>query len=623
MIALWLFASSAAFGQTLPPHPSGWQLIYHTDFESGTSTDWTLTSNPNLIGSWSIVKDGTNSVFEGLNNATVELAQRPFADFLLRFRLRIQPNANLIVFFRRGGGACGREWVGLSEGPIGYSRTMACNGSTDFSQSGSGSSGVVAGNWSTVDLVAIGGSTNVYVNGTLQFAGSDPAPLVVGSLDFGSSSPAVDIDDVQIYGPPQDSVANQLVWDNTGGPPGGIGYDVRMRMDLPSRMYATDNFTGVNISDDNGMTWYTSNNGITARAGFSGDAIPIFTLTVDPHNPNNVWVGTRNARGVYKSADAGATWTVKTRGIVENNITFRGITIDPRTANLMYAAAEVPSLEYAGQNIMGLRFGESKGVVYRSTDGGENWAPIWRGDALARYVWVDPRNSNVIYVSTGFFDVEPANSDPVNMKPGGVGVLKTTDGGQTWTALNQTNGLMDLYIGTLAMNPQNPDVLLAGSSSPYPSTTGSGLFVTFNGGATWANGVFANGGSPGGAWSAVTFAPGDPNVAYAAGPCSFLRSADMGKTWTTMSGQCSGLSSQSYGPPGLRAGTPVALQVDPRNSNRMFQNNYTGGNFLSEDGGMTWTLASKGYTGPGRGGGERSDDSRTRLFRRAPGYVSQ
>jgi hypothetical protein len=65
------------------------------------------------------------------------------------------------------------------------------------------------------------------------------------------------------------------------------------------------------------------------------------------------------------------------------------------------------------------------------------------------------------------------------------------------------------------------------------------------------------------------------------------------------------------------------LQVDPRNSNRMFQNNYTGGNFLSEDGGMTWTLASKGYTGPGRGGGERSDDSRTRLFRRAPGYVSQ
>ncbi|MHC4703596.1 MAG: WD40/YVTN/BNR-like repeat-containing protein, partial [Planctomycetota bacterium] len=46
-----------------------------------------------------------------------------------------------------------------------------------------------------------------------------------------------------------------------------------------------------------------------------------------------------------------------------------------------------------------------------------------------------------------------------------------------------------------------------------------------------------------------------------------------------------------------RAGFPIDLQVDPRDPNRLFANNYGGGNFLSEDGGQTWTVASTGYTG--------------------------
>lgn len=593
-LAWLLSAALPASGQTAPPHPPSWRLLYESSFSPGSLEDWRTTTDPNLIGSWSIVADGSNWALEGVNQGTIELEQRQFSDFLMRFRLRLTSDSGLIVFFRQLNHGCARAWASLNQGVMEVSRAGSCGPDIDFTARGTGSTGLFPGTWAAVDLLVEGGRTRIYVDGALELDALDPNPLTVGTLALSvpGGSP-VALGQLRIYGPPEDSVQDVLLWTKTGGPPGGIGYDVRMRQDQPARMYATDISSGVNVSDDEGVTWRSSNRGIVARAGTSSDAIPIFTLTIDPHHPDAVWAGTRFARGLYKSTDAGATWTPKTRGIVENDLSFRGVTVDPLDPKLVYAAAEVPSREYSGEDLMGLRFTKSKGVVYRSTDGGENWSAIWRGDALARFVFVDPRNTNVVYVSTGFFDIEPANADPVAKTPGGVGILKTTDGGATWTALNEANGISDLYLGTLAMNPGNPDVLLTGSSDiNYPNVV-TGLFVTLDGGTTWTRGAFTSGGHPGGMWNAVAYAPGDPNVAYAAGPASFLRSTDMGRTWTVMAGGGAG----SYGPPGLLPGVPVALAVDPRNANRVFQNNYTGGNFLTEDGGVTWTLASKGYVG--------------------------
>ncbi|NIT78763.1 MAG: hypothetical protein GWO44_18200, partial [Thermoplasmata archaeon] len=59
----------------------------------------------------------------------------------------------------------------------------------------------------------------------------------------------------------------------------------------------------------------------------------------------------------------------------------------------------------------------------------------------------DPRDPDVLYVSTGIFDREAANSIPDSRTPGGVGIIKSTDGGQTWREVN--NGLANLYVGTL------------------------------------------------------------------------------------------------------------------------------------------------------------------------------
>ena len=89
-------------------------------------------------------------------------------------------------------------------------------------------------------------------------------------------------------------------WIRTGGPLGGLGYDVRMHPDNPDLMYVTDAYAGVFISEDGGLTWQPSNEGITDRSGESQDAIPVFCLTIDPHNPDIIWSGTQYSGGIFE-----------------------------------------------------------------------------------------------------------------------------------------------------------------------------------------------------------------------------------------------------------------------------------------------------------------------------------
>jgi hypothetical protein len=173
--------------------------------------------------------------------------------------------------------------------------------------------------WYTVEIVGVGATTDVYVDGTLKLEYVDPTPLVAGSVSLECLKQA-DFDDIEISGPPPPVLPT---WVKTGGPVGGIGYDIKMRTGNPDVLYVTDANSGLHISTDGGQTWVASNQGLT-RNGISGDAVPIFCATVDPNNPDTVWVGTQNARGIYKSVDGGKTWIPRINGIVESNgISFR------------------------------------------------------------------------------------------------------------------------------------------------------------------------------------------------------------------------------------------------------------------------------------------------------------
>lgn len=386
-------------------------------------------------------------------------------------------------------------------------------------------------------------------------------------------------------------------WVSMGGPLGGLGYDVRIHPGDKNVMYVTDNFAGVSKTIDNGQTWSPSNSGITTKGGTSGDAVNIFSLTLDPNNPNTIWAGTfgdGQAFGVFKSTDGGTTWTRKNNGMTLGGnfaLIFRGFTIQQGNSNVVYAQAEVRTTP----DLNGWQFFRSKGRVYKTVDGGENWQLIWEGNALARYLIIDPGNPNILYVSHGIFDIEPFDSDCKNGVYAGLGVLKSSDAGQTWSAIN--NGLTDLTVGSLRMHPTNSQILFAATGNIACSGFGtanvlSGVFKTTNGGALWTKVITAHDGEP---FTVVNFSPSNPNTVYVGSPLAFYRSDDLGSTWTAR--QKTGFP--MWGPPGIGAGFPIDAVVDPDNANTLYANNYAGGVFRSADGAATWESWSKGYTGDG------------------------
>ncbi len=377
-------------------------------------------------------------------------------------------------------------------------------------------------------------------------------------------------------------------WVKTGGPPGGLGYDVRIHPNAKNVMYVTDNFSGVNRSTSAGETWWSSNTGISVRSGPTGDGYPIFSLTIDQNNPDCIWAGTQGdvgEYGVFRSDDGGATWSKKINGITlggDIGLVFRGFTIQEGNSDVVYAQAEVPTVS------QGWNFNRVRGRVFKTTDRGESWFEIWEGDNLARYLIVDPVDPDVLYLSTGIFDREAYDSDCENGVLGGEGVLKSTDGGATWTPVN--NGLTDTYVGCLRMHPENPSVLYAAASgidACLRDESGiSGLYRTTDGGGSWTRLVEGN-------KTTVNFSPSDPDIIYAGFEDAFFRSEDGGSTWSRFTRPSGG----SYGPLGVIAGIPIDVIVDPDDPYTLYVNNYGGGVFRSTDGAETWEVWSRGYTG--------------------------
>jgi photosystem II stability/assembly factor-like uncharacterized protein len=382
-------------------------------------------------------------------------------------------------------------------------------------------------------------------------------------------------------------------WIKLGGPLGGLGYDVRISPTDKKVMFVTDNFAGVNRSTNGGATWASSNTGITIRAGNSHDAIPIFSLTVDPNNPQRVWAGTAGEGsqfGVFRSDDGGLTWVPRVTGIDLNgalNLTFRGFTVRPGNSDVVFAQCGVST------GLQGREFERQQGRIYKTTNGGGAWTLVWSGDSLARYVIVHPTDPNTLYASTGFFDREAYNHDCSSGVPGGgVGVLKSTNGGASWSQTN--SGLTDLYVGSLRMHPQNPNVLLAGTGNNACSRLAnnsvvSGVFRTEDGGASWTKVVVND------IINGVVFSPSNPDIAYAGSFSAIYRSTDAGRTWIIRQGGAAGAF--VWGPQGVRAGFPIDLTLDPAFPDVVYANNYGGGVFRSVSGGSSWDDWSQGYSG--------------------------
>jgi photosystem II stability/assembly factor-like uncharacterized protein len=558
-------------------------LIYQENFEDRQAQGWEI--NPG----WEIIQEDNNQVLAGKGHVWA-YSNISYDDYKLTFRIKvIRGMIHLVYHFNDKG----RYFIGFMEnGTYLQKQYWPDTFLTDLASSNNAHQ---LNQWHTVEISNQGAELQFTVDGKKEWTYTDPEPLLEGSFAFESLDDSVAyVDDVSVELAPTSlfilatgtKPASSYNWVRTGGPLGGLGYDVRMQTDNPDEMYVTDANAGIFLSHDGGKNWSLSNEGISTRSGQTGDIIPIFCLTIDPTNPDTIWAGTQDMRGIFKSTDGGITWEKLDNGIVEDQgITFRGFAVEPNNSETVFAAAELSSYVWNnGQEKKGREFDMTAGVVYKTTDGGKNWKAVWRGDNLARYIWINPQNTSIIYVSTGIFDREAKNSNPKTGLPGGVGVIKSTDGGATW--VQAINGLNNLYVGSLFMNPTNPDSLLAATGNNQYQEN-SGIYLTKDGGNNWTQVL------SGDMFESVEISMSNPEIAYAAGANFVYRSKDGGYSWEQVAGE----SGRGWGPFGIHAGFPIDLQVDPRNSNRIFANAYGGGNFLSEDGGITWIDASRGYTG--------------------------
>jgi len=223
-------------------------LLYEQGFDEGHAEGWELAPG------WTVTQDGENWMLVGRGHDWA-LSHRQYpGDFRVGFRLRlVQGDVHLVYRL----GQTGRYFVGFHEGGSHLSKQYWPD---TFVGGLAGSDRAHSlGEWHEVEIVGQGALLRFLVDGEAEWEYTDPEPLLDGSFAFETLDDAVAyIDDIAVYGPapaPTPTPDPRLSWVRTGGPLGGLGYDVRMRPDDPDVMYVTDALAGVFKSTDGGQTF--------------------------------------------------------------------------------------------------------------------------------------------------------------------------------------------------------------------------------------------------------------------------------------------------------------------------------------------------------------------------------
>ncbi len=210
------------------------------------------------------------------------------------------------------------------------------------------------------------------------------------------------------------------------------------------------------VAVGSGGVWKTDNAGTTWTPVFDAQAsYSIGCVTLDPSNPETVWVGTGEnvsgrhvgyGDGVYKSLNGGKTWT--NMGLVKSEHIAR-ILVDPRDPDVVYVAAEGPLWSAGGER-----------GLYKTVDGGKTWTPSLTiskdtGVASAEF---DPADPDTLYAAA----YQRRRSVAAFMGGGPEsGLYKSNDAGRTWRKLAVGLPKGDMGKIGLAVSPQDPAVVYA------------------------------------------------------------------------------------------------------------------------------------------------------------------
>jgi photosystem II stability/assembly factor-like uncharacterized protein len=358
---------------------------------------------------------------------------------------------------------------------------------------------------------------------------------------------------------PDARVYSEMHWRSIGPPRAGRARALSGVAGQPNVFY---------IGFDNGGVWRSTDYGSTWTPLFDRQSTgSIGAIAVAPSNANVIYVGSgagiirpdlATGDGMYKSTDAGKTWTHL--GLRDSQM-IANIEIDPRNPDRLFVA------------VLGHPYGPNpERGVFRSTDGGATFQKVLFKDdyTSANDVRLDPRDSNTVYAALwqqqqGFYE---------NGAFGGTsgGIFKSTDGGSTWKPL--TTGLPAVQQANLAIAPSDPKVVYAMLASGGGAAGGGrggrggrggggggvGLYKSTDGGEHWSLASGSRTADPrplarigGGDLPTITVDPKNENVVYS---CStvFWRTDDGGVTWSAVRGAPGGDDYQK-------------VWVNPENSN--------------------------------------------------------
>jgi photosystem II stability/assembly factor-like uncharacterized protein len=374
------------------------------------------------------------------------------------------------------------------------------------------------------------------------------------------------------------------------------------------RIYVAYATSGLWKTDDNGATWQSLFDDMPSAS--LGD------IAVAPSNPDVLWVGTGEANifrasmpgvGIYKSTDAGKTF--QHMGLTDSQTVAR-ILVHPTNADIVYVAAS--GHEWTDNEMRG---------VFKTTDGGKTWTKVlYRSPRTGAIDLVmDPRDPNTLYAAL-WQRVRRKWSDP-RVEPGYKegGIVKTTDGGKTWTDVSQ--GLPGPeFRGRIGIDisRSNPNVMYAlvdnyeigvvpkpGARDAYgrPMPEGKGfikgadVYRTEDAGKTWkqtsrydqatSDYLTNHSGTYGWVFGQIRVDPTNENRIFIMGvPLSV--STDGGKTFTRFNGPST--SNVDGRATGNVHGDHHGLWIDPADPNIVYNAN-DGGFYWTVDGGKTFKFA--------------------------------
>ena len=314
-----------------------------------------------------------------------------------------------------------------------------------------------------------------------------------------------------------------------------------------------------------GGLWKTTDGGATWKplADKFLKTSSIGAVAIAESDPNVIFAGmgqapirgnTSHGDGVYKSTDAGATWT--NVGLQDTQQISR-VRIHPKDPDIVYVAAQG---HVWGPNA-------DRGV-YRTLDGGKTWKKVLFVDDKtgASDLMMDPTNPRILYAA--FWQVY---RQPWSLENGGTGggLWKSIDGGDTWKKL--TNGLPEGVVGkvTVTVSASRPSRVWA----MVQHAEKGGLYRSEDGGEKW---TLVNGShritQRGWYYSRIFADPRNADTIYVTN-INFLKSIDGGKTFSRIR---------------VRHGDTHDLWIDPGDTQRMILGD-DGGAEITNNGGQTWT----------------------------------